>query len=565
MVVEKEETRKLFVPASKGQDDAHQLIKPQNRTEMNPIDEDHENSWRQGESSNEHKDMLGPICTCGRMSSSDMMMTVAIDNEKVKPSSGSGVAVKPNIKTDSSSRKTNSVWLESSFVHLMTPRNIIQPTKHYEETKQIHRDQQYSQRGFLEQHQHLLQLLEAAYTQVDDAEHSNNNDDKKNNELNGSVELCIDCIDRVAAALEADTQRLYAEVEVYRETVRASKQRSKALQRTTKYVSSVGVQHEATSEQSTNNDKSDKSINNNTIEEAYQEEIAMLEREIQARCDELSHYKSIHKEQTKITSELGKLEEGLQLEENSLELQSEAFDNRRQVLTKTLAEVQNEVDKLTCLSLPRVLFDLQVDQARGLHYPLINQLRLAFRPKGDVPAEEIRVAWSQATQLLLILGTLLEYPGLDWKLVPLADCAKLIYRKEIFNLVPGDCRSLMAWNALLDQVVKHALSLVPGGSRKSAPMAGNKHVQYDKRMARNTTSSTSTRTNDPHALLKPNLPPYSSSPTTIGNTELARLDPIDHVGWSQVIHRMASNLLWLSNRASSLSATQVSSLAHCIV
>mmetsp|Transcript_13031 Transcript_13031/g.32897 ORF Transcript_13031/g.32897 Transcript_13031/m.32897 type:complete len:514 (+) Transcript_13031:106-1647(+) len=513
---------------------------------MKPIEENHEyNRYGSdndiGESSYEHKDALGPACTCGGMSSSDMMMTVAIDNEKSKSICGIGNDARSGNDLKGSiigGNKTNSVWLESSFVHLMTPRKNIRTANDYNEN--MHhpssdaqpQTQQHSQRGFLEEHQLLLQLLEAANIHADDGH------DCKNN--NPSVELCVDCIDRVAAALEADTQRLYSEVETYRETVRVSKQRSKTLQRTTKHATGVGIA-------ATN--KNDDFVNNNTIEEAYQEEIAMLEREIQARSDELLHYKKIHREQTKVTCELSQLEEGLQQEENSLELQSEAFDNRRQVLTKTLAEVQNEVDKLTCVSIPRVLFDLQVDQARGLHYPLINQLRLAFRPKGDVPAQEIQVAWSQATQLLLLLGTLFEYPGLDWKLVPLADCAKLIYRKEIFNLVPGDCRSLMAWNALLDQVVKHALSL-----------GAADHVNS----TRTKSTKISSRNNDPTPT-KPTLPPYPSSPTMIGNTELARLDPIDHVSWSQVIHRMASNLLWLSNRASSLSATQVSSLAHCVV
>lgn len=583
---------------------------------MNSIQEHHDYHRSEGNgngigenSQQEHnKDaaLAGPICTCGRMSSSDMMMTVAIDNEKPKPvnSGDSRISTKPNQTSDNSNgsgTKTNSVWLESSFVHLMTPRNNhIRTTKEYEQKNTMQHqlssavspsqnDEHLSQHGFLERHQHMLKLLEAAYTHVEDnIEHSsncNNNSNGKttNNNIRNTtnndhniikVELCVDCIDRVALALEAETQRLYAEVDVYSETVQASKQRSKALQRTTRHLT-----HATTAEPKNSHNKNDKNANNkNPIEEAYQEEIAMLEREIQARSDELLHYKSIHKEQTELTTELGTLEEGLQSEENSLELQSEAFDNRRQVLTKSLAEVQNEVDKLTCVSLPRVLFDLQVDQARGLHYPLINQLRLAFRPKGDVPAQEIQVAWSQATQLLLILGTLLEYPGLDWKLVPLADCAKLIYRKEIFNLVPGDCRSLMAWNALLDQVVKHALSLVAGGSGGCGTAGNrlNKHSQYDNnsRMTPNSrnhnntsTRSTNTNNNDPPTLLfdKPTLPPYSSSPTMIGNTELARLDPIDHVVWSQVIHRMASNLLWLSNRASNLSATQVSSLAHCVV
>ena len=45
------------------------------------------------------------------------------------------------------------------------------------------------------------------------------------------------------------------------------------------------------------------------------------------------------------------------------------------------------------------LFHLVVDK-RGLRYPLINELRLAYRPKGDVHWKEINAAWAQATQLL---------------------------------------------------------------------------------------------------------------------------------------------------------------------
>ena len=497
----------------------------------------------------EDEDTLGPICTCGRMSSSDTMMTVAMAMDKqLNPvnNSFSGGNINDEMRNIScGDTKKNPVWLESFFVHLMTPRNNIRTTKDY---KEHHQQQHYSQHGFLERHQHILKLAEAAHMNCDGLDYIDNNNNNRD-KCDGRVELCVECIDRVAAALEADSQRLYAEIEVYQETVQTAKQRMKYLQKTTKHVTDASIaantilQEESTADQANGN-------SNNTIEEAYRQEIAMLEQEVQGRCDELFHYKNLHKEQRSITCKLSLLEEGLQLEQNSLELQSRAFDNRRHILTKTLSEVQNEVDKLTCVALPRVLFDLQVDQARGLHYPLINQLRLAFRPKGDVPVQEIQVAWSQATQLLLVLGNLLEYPSLDWKLVPLADCAKLIYRKEIFNLEPGDCRSLIAWNALLDQIVKHALSLKVGDGG-----GGNKanHI------------SVFSKNHHQYGDIINTKPPYTSSPTIIGNTELARLDPIDHVGWSQVIHRMASNLLWLSNRASGLAATQVSSMAHCVV
>ena len=413
----------------------------------------------------EENETIAPLCTCGQFHSSEVSSKVS-----------TGL---------NTSRKTPA-WLESSFVHLMAPRRPL----HLSTLTSKHGSQPYhSQHGFLEQHQHLEQLLEAASASASPAE----------------ISLCSFCTDRVAAALEMDTQRLHAEVSVYKEAVSDTKQRA----RTFEAISKVSL-YEA--------------------ERAYLDEIAMLQQEVETSEAELSHLTSLLKEQLDVTEDLGAFADQIQQDQNALELQSKAFDDSAKLLTKTLSTVQTEVDQLSIVRLPLSLFDLQVDE-RGLRYPLINQLRLAFRPKGDASEGEIRAAWSQATQLLLILGTLLQYPSSEWKLVPLADCAKLIYRKEIFNLKPGDCRSLMAWNALLDQVMRHAKTIFA--------------AQQDKNAIKS--------------------PPFPSSPSSIGNTELARLDRTDHVGWSQVIHRMASNLLWLSERVSELVALQVSTLAHSIV
>lgn len=398
----------------------------------------------------EEEDTVSPLCSCSQFSNSEDV----------------------SLRQSKTSQKTPS-WLENSFVHLIAPRRIQQSPA----SRQTHHCQ--PQHGFLEQHQHLSQLLDAASS--------------------SNVPLCNDCTDRVAAAIEKETQRLYTEVKTYKDAVSDSKQQAKSFGAT---------------------------LDLEETERAYEDEIEMLVQEVQAREAELAHLHSLYKEQVEITKQLDIFEEQAQQEHNSLALQSKAFDNSAQLLSKTLSEVQNEVDRLSIVKLPLSLFDLQVDE-RGLRYPLINHFRLAYRAKKDVTLKEIQVAWSQATQLLLTLGTLLQYPSSDWKLVPLADCAKLIYRKEIFNLSPGDCRSLMAWNALLDQVVKHACSY-----------CNNKHSR---------------------------LPPFLSSPTSIGNTDLIRLDRSDDVGWSQIIHRMASNLLWLSEHAAELVAMQVSTIAHSIV
>jgi hypothetical protein len=407
----------------------------------------------------------------------------------------------------SSTRNKKNAWLEHSFVHLMKPTSPSRSKNTHDVFSPQHQLYQ-SPHGFLEEHQFNLQLLEAAH--------------------GGTVALCDDCIDIVCATLEKDTERLYAETKAYDDAAQAAQQRAKTYER---------------------------HIHVATTEEAYRQEIIMLENELQGRQEELENLKALYKEQDQISKHLDALDDGLQLEQNSLELQSNAFDDRRDLMTNSLAEIQQEIDKLSLIAVPHALFDLQVDP-RGLRYPLINQLRLAFQPKGDVPAEEVRVAWSQATQLLLFLGTLFDYPGTDWKLVPLADCAKLIYRKEIFNLSPGDCRSLMAWNALLDQVVRHAMKICKTTNGMTANDIGDRQ---------DNPSTKGNNNNLQQQQASHSAPPFTSSPTTIGETELARLDPTDQFGWSQVIHRMASNLSWLSDRASELTATQVTSMAHCVV
>jgi Apg6 BARA domain len=428
----------------------------------------------------EENDQVTPLCTCGTL-------------QRHLPHHDDHDSSPPGAKNSPHQRPT---WLESSFVHLMAPRSSKRPLHHPYEgsgkgttktTTTTDNHHHHSPHGYLEQHQHLEHLLLAAATA---------------GSLGADIPLCSECIDRVAAALDADTQRLQDEIKAYQDTVVDTKTTLKTFES----VSKVPLRQ---------------------AEQAYHEEILMLQQEVEAREAELAHLYRLYKEQLTITDELGEWGDRVHQDQCALELQAKAFDDSAILLSKSLSNIQSEVDQLSMVRLPLSLFDLQVDE-RGLRYPLINQLRLAFWPKGDATESEIKAAWSQATQLLLVLGTLLQYTSSEWKLVPLSDCAKLIYRKEIFNLKPGDCRSLMAWNALLDQVIRHAKTVFSQS-------------------------------------LSSQSPPFPSSPSSIGNTELARLDRTDHVSWSHVVHRMASNLLWLSERVSEYVALQVSTLAHSTV
>jgi hypothetical protein len=213
-----------------------------------------------------------------------------------------------------------------------------------------------------------------------------------------------------------------------------------------------------------------------------------------------------------------------------------------------LAEIQAEAEQLSSaqIQLPSMLMDLQVDRERGLRYPLINELRLAYRPKGDVQWNEIQAAWSLAAQLLLVIGTLFDFQSQYWTIVPLSHCAKLIYyapesshidptgkqrRAVVYNLghpKTNGSKALSAWNALLFQVMEH----------------------------------TTTKMNQAcdcgildHASIPPL--PFEIAPGKIGNVVLERLDESDDAGWSRAIHFMSSNLLWLSECASAFVLQQV--------
>ena len=278
------------------------------------------------------------------------------------------------------------------------------------------------------------------------------------------------------------------------------------------------------------------------IEETYLREIQLLEQARRDQRDELKHLRGIQKEQVIAYEELQQFSESLAAEENALELEAKAFDIDQEQLSRMLGEVNNEVDRLTSsdIRLPALLVQLHIDAERGLRYPLINELRLAYRPKGDVHQMEIQAAWALAAHLLLIVTSIFQFQSQNWKIVPLSHCAKLIFcppssadatlikneknRIVVFNLghpKTNGSKALFAWNALLCQVTEHV-----------------KHKTSDAIQ------------NGIMDVLEVPQMPFEISPNSIGGVLLTQLNESDDSGWSRVIHFMASNLKWLSKCSS---------------
>lgn len=263
---------------------------------------------------------------------------------------------------------------------------------------------------------------------------------------------------------------------------------------------------------------------------AFNDEIKVLKAACEQHENELHYLKSLQKQQMVLSQQLELKEDGIWEEQNALELEAKALDNIIAQLGTHCLRAQKDLESLSMVKLHPTLFDLVVDK-RGLRYPLINELRLAFRPKGDVEWKEINAAWSQAAQLILFIGASVDFRSRQWRVVPLTPVAKLIFispdgKRAVYSLgsghetsspdgsrakrAPEMSMSLRALNCLLDEMIRHISSLVENS---------------------------------------PKLP-YDISRHRIGTYDLSRLDESDDSSWSQVIHSVASNLQWLSDRAS---------------
>ena len=256
-------------------------------------------------------------------------------------------------------------------------------------------------------------------------------------------------------------------------------------------------------------------------EESFRDEIAVLTAACEQHEQELQQLQILEAEQARLSTELDTVDDYLENERNRLEIDAHAFGHVQQQLSLTLRDTQREIEALSMVRLHAALFDLVVDK-RGLRYPLINELRLAYGPKGDVHWTEISAAWSQAAQFMLLVAASVKFRSKDWRIVPLTTCAKLIYldgkHRSVYTLGGGEnekpakmAMSLRAMNALLDQMCRHMVLLGHEGAR---PL------------------------------------PYETTRNRIGRYELSQLEETNDSGWSSVIHCMASNLQWLSERAS---------------
>lgn len=265
--------------------------------------------------------------------------------------------------------------------------------------------------------------------------------------------------------------------------------------------------------------------------------------------EELLRFRKLYQDQHRMSKELDQMEEVIEEEGSALELEARAFDNDQEQMSRRLCDLEAEIESISSSEIgwPSLLITLQIDSS-GRRYPLINELRLAYGPRGDLEWPEVQAAWSLAAQLLKIIGTLFQFPSPEWKIVPLAQCAKLIrYPKAqggsdttspiVYNLGHPHTRTseaLLAWNTLLYEVVEDT----------SAKM---KQAHKEGLL-------------DHSSIL---IAPYVMTCDTIDGIALKQLMEHDHACWAQVIHCLSANLQWLSSCSSCHILQQVILASFC--
>jgi hypothetical protein len=219
---------------------------------------------------------------------------------------------------------------------------------------------------------------------------------------------------------------------------------------------------------------------------------------------------------------------------NALERDMHNFHEDSHHVSNMCSSVITEIDALSRVKLVSVPFRIDSSNNHVGRYPLINNLRLAYRAnaKANLHREEINTAWVQAAQLVAFTCGL--YPDFhsSTRIIPLSSpCAKIQIMtstssghedksKRVYNLgwdmqactdpanhIPSP--SLVAFISLLSQLVSHILSEF------------NQDVGFSH-------------------------PPFEMTPSSIDSVDVTKLLDSDTASWSSVVYCIAVNLHWLS-------------------
>ena len=347
--------------------------------------------------------------------------------------------------------------------------------------------------------------------------------------------ICSHCrvFIRISSAINENILQLKSETAAYNDAVQNEKDKQKRLLRALNIKHGIrDIESGSTMTASVmigEDKRSSEEIISTTIQ-SLELEIQNLETIRDNHVEELQNLNGLIRDQTFLAKTLCEQEDELLTEFYSLEIDAKDFQDVHRHLTFQCHSIEKEQHKLGLVQPHSVLFNINVDETDRRRYPLINNLRLTHthRPNG-VSLIEINAAWSQAAQLVILVGSTTNFKSRNLRVVPLSTCAKIIKltqseQKIVHHLgvdfesnareahgAENIISSLRVFHELLNQLVLHIL-----GSPN--------YTSFDKL-------------------------PFQIKAESIGPFDLRKIDQTDYSAWSGIVHCMACIMKWMATNA----------------
>lgn len=320
-------------------------------------------------------------------------------------------------------------------------------------------------------------------------------------------------------AINENTEQLELETNAYIRAVEEEEDKQRRLHNALSI--NAGIQNN----QVYTGDLSHDELIQSTIQ-SFEHEIMNIKQLCQDHEAEMINLNQILLEQAQASETLSIQQDELVLKYNSIERESKVFEDIHRQLTQQCHDAETERSQLHRVRLHSALFDIVVD-GRGELYPLINNLRLSHRPKGDLAWAEINTAWSQAIQLLMFMSSTVKFSTRNYEIIPLMHCAKIIEvdctGKKVYHHFGVDFESIDKKTHSTNHII---VSL---------------KVFYSLLYQLFAFLVTSKRDFDTSMI------PNEMTANTIGSYNLRILNENDDKDWRSAINCIASNLRWLSN------------------
>jgi hypothetical protein len=256
-------------------------------------------------------------------------------------------------------------------------------------------------------------------------------------------------------------------------------------------------------------------------------EIQALTQACKEQTNEIEMLKSLMQEQVQRSKVISSQEENAFHELNALDRDAYNFTEESHHIGNMCSSVFTEIDSLSRVKLISIPF--HIDASQNGRYPLINNLRLAYRTneKANLNREEINAAWVQAAQLVAFTCGL--YPNFHSSLIriiPLSyPCAKI---QMLTTPSDGDVKSKHVYNLGWD--------LQAGADDKNhiPTISLVAFISLFSELASHISSASNYE-----------APPFEMTRYSIDGADVTKLLDTDPA-WSSVVYCIARNLHWLS-------------------